>query len=191
MTNDPGHPQDSAPVPELSAAPPKLISMKKLEANRQNAKRSTGPRTRAGKEQSRLNALKHGILAKAVVIHDGPGKEKRGEFDQLLIEFWHHYAPQGPVEQMLVERMATLKWRLARVYRSERGEIVSNLGLDRDEVSERDYLPDALVSDRLVRYETMLERAFYRALTELDRLQRNRRVSPQSGPNVTPRESPA
>jgi hypothetical protein len=156
--------------------------MKKLEANRQNAKRSTGPRTPAGKQRSRLNALKHGILAKAVVIHDGPGKEKRGEFDQLLIEFWHHYAPQGPVEEMLVERMATLKWRLARVYRSERGEIVWNLGLDPDEVSERDYLPHARVSDRLVRYETMLERALYRALTELDRLQRK---------NETPSESPA
>src|SRR5262249_57182237 len=130
MTNDPVHPQDNTPVPELSASPPKLVSVKKLEANRQNAKRSTGPRTQAGKQRSRLNALKHGILAKAVVIHGGPGKEKRGDFDQLLIQFWHHYAPQGPVEEMLVERMATLKWRLARVYRSERGEIVSNLALD-------------------------------------------------------------
>src|SRR5262249_271120 len=154
MTNDPVHPQDNTPVPELSASPPKLVSVKKLEANRQNAKRSTGPRTQAGKQQSRLNALRHGILAKAVVIHRGPGKEKRGDFDQLLIEFWHHYAPQGPVEEMLVERMATLKWRLARVYRSERGEIVSNHELDDEEVSvsESGYLPDARVSDRLVRY---------------------------------------
>ena len=190
MTTDPVHPQDNTPATEFSTARPKLVSLKKLEANRQNAERSTGPRTPAGKQRSRLNALKHGILAKAVVIHGGPGKEKRGDFDQLLIQFWHHYAPQGPVEEMLVERMATLKWRLARVYRSERGEIVSN-AIDADEVSECDYLPNARVSDRLVRYETMLERAFYRALTELERLQRSRRGSPQSRPTEALGEHPA
>jgi hypothetical protein len=84
-----------------------------------------------------------------------------------------------------------VKWRLARVYRSERGEIVSNLALDPDEVSERDYLPEAQISDRLVRYETMLERAFYRALTELDRLQRSRRMSAQSAPKEALGEHPA
>jgi hypothetical protein len=182
---------DGTPAPEPSPKSPKLISVKQLEANRQNGKKSTGPRTPEGKQRSRLNALKHGILAKAVVIQGGPGREQRGEFDQLLTEFWQHYTPQGPVEEMLVERMATLKWRLARVYRSERGEIVSNHEVDPDYASERDFLPDASVSDRLVRYETMLERAFYRALTELDRVQRSRRMSPQSEPKATPGEHPA
>ena len=174
MTNEPVQPMDGTPAPEPSPTSPKLISVKKLEANRQNGKKSTGPRTPEGKQRSRLNALKHGILAKAVVIQGGPGKEKRGEFDQLLTELWQHYTPQGPVEEMLVERMATLKWRLARVYRSERGE-----------------MPDARVSDRRVRYETMLERAIYRALTELERLQRSRRVSPQSAPKEALGEHPA
>ena len=189
MTNEPVQPMDGTPAPEPSPKSPKLISVKQLEANRQNGKKSTGPRTPEGKQRSRLNALKHGILAKAVVIEGDPGREKRGEFDHLLTEFWQHYTPQGPVEEMLVERMATLKWRLARVYRSERGEIVSNHELDPPE--ERDCLPNASVSDRLVRYETMLERAFYRALTELDRVQRSRRMSPQSEPKATPGEHPA
>jgi len=42
------------------------ISERKLQANRANAKRSTGPRTEAGKAASRRNALKHGILSCAV-----------------------------------------------------------------------------------------------------------------------------
>jgi hypothetical protein len=184
MTTAPVLPQDLTPTPEPSPAPPKLISVKKLEANRQNAKKSTGPRTLEGKQRSRLNALKHGILAKAVVIHGGPGKEKRGEFDELLTEFWQHYSPQGPVEEMLVERMTTLKWRLARVYRSERGEIMSNHEIH---PSESDCLPNANVSDRLARYETMLERAFYRALTELERLQQSRRTAPPTSREGTPR----
>lgn len=42
------------------------ISDRKLQANRANAKRSTGPRTEAGKVASRRNALKHGILSLAI-----------------------------------------------------------------------------------------------------------------------------
>ena len=39
-----------------------MPSPRKRAANQQNAQRSTGPRTRMGKAQSRLNALKHGLI---------------------------------------------------------------------------------------------------------------------------------
>ena len=42
------------------------ISERKLQANRANAKRSSGPRTEAGKAASCRNALKHGILSRAL-----------------------------------------------------------------------------------------------------------------------------
>ena len=42
------------------------ISERKVQANRANAKRSTGPRTEAGKAASRRNALKHGIFSRSV-----------------------------------------------------------------------------------------------------------------------------
>ena len=42
-----------------------MTSQRKIESNRRNAKRSTGPRTALGKSRSRANALKHG-LARAV-----------------------------------------------------------------------------------------------------------------------------
>jgi hypothetical protein len=106
LMNEPIHSETGAPDAESLSTSPKILSVRKLEANRQNGKKSTGPRTAEGKERSRLNALKHGILAKAVVIQGGPGKEKRADFDLLLSEFWQHYSPQGPVEEMLVERMA-------------------------------------------------------------------------------------
>jgi hypothetical protein len=38
-----------------------MASQRKIEANRRNALRSTGPRTEAGKARSRRNALKHGL----------------------------------------------------------------------------------------------------------------------------------
>lgn len=42
------------------------ISERRLQANRANAKRSTGPRTEAGKAVSRRNAVRHGILSRSL-----------------------------------------------------------------------------------------------------------------------------
>jgi hypothetical protein len=47
------------------------ISTRKLQANRNNAKRSTGPKSERGKAFSRRNALKHGILSCSVDFPDG------------------------------------------------------------------------------------------------------------------------
>ena len=52
------------------------ISERRLQANRANAKRSTGPRTKAGKAISRWNALKHGILSCALDLPSAtPGRD--------------------------------------------------------------------------------------------------------------------
>ena len=42
------------------------ISERKRQANRANAKRSTGPKTTAGKAASCRNALRHGILSRTI-----------------------------------------------------------------------------------------------------------------------------
>ncbi len=46
---------------------PKRVSERQLAANRANALRSTGPQTPEGQAVSARNALKHGILSKAVI----------------------------------------------------------------------------------------------------------------------------
>jgi hypothetical protein len=54
------------------------ISERKLQANRENAKRSTGPKTEAGKAASCKNALKHGILSLALDVRlETPGPDFR------------------------------------------------------------------------------------------------------------------
>ena len=45
-----------------------MASNKQLEANRTNAKNSTGPRSQAGKARSSLNSRKHGLTAKTLII---------------------------------------------------------------------------------------------------------------------------
>ena len=44
-----------------------MTSFRQIEANRNNAIRSTGPRTEAGKRQSRRNAIRYGLCAETVV----------------------------------------------------------------------------------------------------------------------------
>jgi hypothetical protein len=46
-----------------------MTSDRKIASNRSNAKKSTGPRSKAGQRRSRLNALRHGL---AVAIGSQP-----------------------------------------------------------------------------------------------------------------------
>ena len=72
----------------------KETSQKKIESNRRNARKSTGPKTPEGKRAVRFNALKHGILAKAVVIEMGSGKESRAKFTELLTQLRQELQPE-------------------------------------------------------------------------------------------------
>ena len=56
--------------------PKKPTSEKKIEANRRNSVRSTGPTTDKGKTAASRNAIKHGLLAREVVITAGDGERK-------------------------------------------------------------------------------------------------------------------
>jgi hypothetical protein len=121
--------------PECSSQPPssdvatrsirqrKRVSQRRIEANRRNAQLSTGPQTARGKKTISRNALKHGLLAREVVITGGDGEESQREFDALVARLQNQYRPSGAIEEMLVERIATCWWRLARVHRAETGEI--------------------------------------------------------------------
>ena len=104
---------------------PKRVTEKQLAANRRNALQCTGPRTPQGKDASRWNALQHGVLAKAVIPMPLEDYESRSEFDALLAALVDDLVPASPLEEMLVERIATCYWRLARILRAEGAAIVT------------------------------------------------------------------
>jgi hypothetical protein len=96
-------------------------SLKKIESNRRNALRSTGPRTVEGKNRVSYNALKHGLLSsKDVVI---PGDEDPAEFESLLEQLREDLQPVGKIEHCLLHEIAACWWRLRRALRCESGEI--------------------------------------------------------------------
>src|ERR1700722_18976982 len=99
----------------------------KLEANRRNALKSTGPRTADGRAICKLNALKHGLCAKIVLVQGEQFGESPREFERLRRQFHASLAPVGPLEAMLVDQIVQTSWRLRRGLASEAGEIALNL----------------------------------------------------------------
>lgn len=105
----------------------KTMSLKQIAANRRNARKSTGPRTLEGKTVAKFNALKHGILSREVVVRGWRIRESSREFDSLRKRFWQEYAPVGPVEEMLVDRIVSTYWRMRRAVTAETGEVSLNV----------------------------------------------------------------
>ncbi|WP_435015614.1 hypothetical protein TA3x_003158 [Tundrisphaera sp. TA3] len=87
----------------------------RLEANRRNAALSTGPKTLAGKQQSRKNALKHGMAGAGVVLP--PGQDE--EADALASQFVAEMKPSGAMGRMLLRRVAVFSTRLDRCERHD------------------------------------------------------------------------
>ena len=105
--------------------------------------------------------MKHGLLAREVVIGVGDGKENQREFQWLLEQLRTDLQPHGALEEMLVERIAVSYWRLRRVLRCEVGEIRVHL--------------DAAIRNQLV--ETAVEYNREKRLAAIDPERRLQRTS--------------
>src|SRR4051794_35203629 len=80
-----------------------LSPAKRARINRNNARKSTGPRTEAGKKSASLNSYKHGLCAKAIAL---PSED--AALLQEKLQWWNdHYAPETPGERELVEMAVT------------------------------------------------------------------------------------
>jgi len=94
------------------------VSERKLQANRKNAKKSTGPKTPRGKAFSQRNAVKHGLFAMHIMDFDVL-REDPQQYEELLQGLREQYRPIGQAEELEVERAALCWWRLKRVWRYE------------------------------------------------------------------------
>jgi hypothetical protein len=108
-----GHPR-TATEGEMKIRGP--ISEKKLQANRANAKRSTGPKTPAGKATVSRNALKHGVRSGTLSVLPDESTEC---FHDMLLSVKKNGAPKAIEEEALMEEIAGLWWKLRRLVRRE------------------------------------------------------------------------
>ncbi|MBI5477543.1 MAG: hypothetical protein HY906_01735 [Deltaproteobacteria bacterium] len=164
------------PVDLASARlPSSPISAAKAEANRRNAKLSTGPRTEAGKAKVALNHLIHGLAANRPVLPD----ENPEEYEALVERLRDELRPEGELEALLVERIAAQAWRLQRALRVEVGALeLHRRDGDEDIGVARAILRDHHQGDiwgKVTRYERSTERSMIRLLHELERRQAARR----------------
>jgi len=94
-----------------------MTSQRQIEANRANAKHSTGPKSTEGKSVAAKNAIKHGLLAKDAVLPD----ENYEDYLSLLSGLTEEFQPSGVIETSCVGRIANSLWRLERIGRLEAG----------------------------------------------------------------------
>jgi len=94
-----------------------MATEKQIAANRQNAKKSTGPRTEYGKRRSRRNAMRHGLAAETVI----DVLEDRAAYKSLQRAINADYHPRSNFELQLVARLVSLLWRLRRAVAIESG----------------------------------------------------------------------
>jgi hypothetical protein len=142
-------------------------------ANRQNSTHSTGPRSIAGKAASSGNSYRHGLTSQQIVL---PGEDAT-EYDELRRDLLKTYKPANAVERTLVEDIAASSWRLMRARRQETIILAKIAGdnPDPDVAIAEFFLEKPKEVGRLTRYITSFERAFYRALNKLEKLQKERR----------------
>ena len=94
-----------------------MTTEKQIAANRENAKKSTGPRTSDGKRRSRRNALRHGLTAETVIA----ALENAADYEALSVAIYDDYRPATNFELQLIGRLVSLLWRLRRATAIESG----------------------------------------------------------------------
>ncbi len=94
-----------------------MPSKRKLDSARANGAKSHGPVTPEGRKKSSMNALKHGLNARTVILPN----EDDDEYNFQLEAYVEQLQPAGLVEMDLVVEMVNARWRQRRCNKTETG----------------------------------------------------------------------
>ena len=162
-----------------------MASPAQMAANRANAQKSTGPRTAAGKQRAGMSALKHGLTAKTLVLPH----EDNTAYEEVRASLYSQYEPATEQECMLVDQLASAWWRTLRVRQIETDMLDLQIRTlnnkypekEKTKTTDRQALAVRFVTEsekdfvNFMRYDAQIERAFYRALNTLEKLQAARK----------------
>ena len=110
------------------------MTEKKLEANRRNALKSTGPKTPAGKAVSSRNAVKHGLLSVRPIP---PGLKSLRELEKRRDRIFKRFVPVGVFEVLLANELAITSWRLWYAVRYEVGVAAAAVAAVEQDLEDR------------------------------------------------------
>src|SRR5688500_19615908 len=139
-----------------------IASAAQRRANRRNARKSTGPRSAAGKARAKRNAIAHGAFCREALL---PGEDPAA-LCELIAGAYGKFSPQDAVERGLVDRIVDAQWKIARLRRSERFAygIAADRRADHDEA---DYLHKTWHQGRAPRHRAALQRVLNAALHDV------------------------
>ena len=151
-----------------------MATAAQIAANRDNAQKSTGPRSVEGKFASSMNAFKHGLDAASPVI---PGEDP-AEYERIAASYNRDLRPRSALEQLQVDIIIRADWQRRRLVRIEANLYRALL----DEGQTPDAIDPAVLRDsptgklllRVFAQIASLEHACTRALSQLRRLRRER-----------------
>jgi hypothetical protein len=141
-------------------------------ANRDNARHSTGPKTQEGKQAAGRNAIRHGLTGKQIVM---PG-EDASAYEELRQGLRQSYRPANEAENILVDQIAANAWRLMRAQRVETAFFakLTEGAKDPDAALAEAFLEKPKELARMHRYVAAAQNAYYKAITQLAKLQKER-----------------
>jgi len=168
-----------------------MATDKQTEANRQNAQKSTGPRTAEGKARSCMNHLTTGIDAKSAII---PGEDP-AQLQALADRICAELKPATEAERHQVDIVIRCDWQALRYVRCE-AQIWSRsmeTPIRRNEPNAMGYgySLSPLAFARLDRRMEVNERLSNGARRELERLQSNRFAAEAQAETAEPAPQPA
>jgi len=161
-----------------------MATASQINANRENAKASTGPQTAEGKAKSSRNNTKFGLFATSNCVQP----EEKEDYDDFCSKLWSTLAPADPVEEVTAAEFVRNAWRLRRCAMAEEtlGEIVARFQASQNKARNTDhptadpmiyptYLPTQTAIDRA---RTSAQNSMRRAKADLDKMQAARKKQP-------------
>ena len=143
----------------------------RIEANRNNAQFSTGPRTAEGKQHSAMNAVRHGLTSAAAFL---PNEDPQA-YQEFCRELIDDLRPKGALELQLARAMADTQWRLNRCRSIEQVLLAAepDRGNEPDAIArfQRDQVESL---NKFSMYEQRLTRNFQATLKQFRELQAGR-----------------
>jgi hypothetical protein len=164
---------------------------KQIQANRANARKSTGPKSKEGKKISSRNAVTHGLYTDDLIVNSPSLKENQAEYEAIFTALTEELQPEGVLQEFLVRKIANCVWRSGRVLRAETAQIRRQLHfmtdlMPRDIAIGVDSIPKGDAASHILRYELRVDRQFSRALNLLLRLKNSQPLPPDDSDFVGP-----
>jgi hypothetical protein len=152
-----------------------------INANRENAKASTGPKTEEGKAKSSRNNTKFGLFTTNICVQP----EEQEDYDNFCSKLWTTLAPADPFEEVTAAECIRNAWRLRRCAMAEEtlGQIVARFQASQNKARGTDHhTADPMIYPTYLPVQTAIDRArtsaqngMYRAKAALDKLQAPRK----------------